>query len=265
MRVAVKKLDHASRVAEVARVSDELEPAPLAAGDGLFMDWGGAKSLLAAGHEVGSHTVSHAILERETEAGQLTELADSRRELESGLGISVDTLAFPNGAAADYSATTTRLVSELGYRCAVTTRAGLGGPLGLALRDAAGGPHADHRPAERGVQGVAQGPDDGRPAGLVVVPPLTVPPPWPRPPAPRLPATPRRQAERRRLRPVAGRPPSSTPDQTRAATSGRHVTRAGGSAAATRSGVQDVAGAGRPGRSGPGSGRMPSTWRPAER
>jgi peptidoglycan/xylan/chitin deacetylase (PgdA/CDA1 family) len=127
VRVAVKKLDHASRVAEVARVSEELEPAPISAGDGLFMDWGGAKSLLAAGHEVGSHTVSHAILERETEAGQLTELADSRRELESGLGISVDTLAFPNGAAADYSATTTRLVSELGYRCAVTTRAGLAG------------------------------------------------------------------------------------------------------------------------------------------
>ena len=39
----------------------------------------------------------------------------------------MDTLAFPNGAAEDYSATTTRLVSELGYRCAVTTRAGLAG------------------------------------------------------------------------------------------------------------------------------------------
>ncbi len=130
VRAAVKSLDHAGRVAEVARVSEELNPAPASAGEGLFMDWGGAKSLLAAGHEVGSHTVSHAILGRETEAGQLTELSDSRRELESGLGISVDTLAFPNGAAGDYSAVTTRLVSELGYRCAVTTQPGLAGPSG---------------------------------------------------------------------------------------------------------------------------------------
>jgi peptidoglycan/xylan/chitin deacetylase (PgdA/CDA1 family) len=125
VRASVKTLDHASRVAEVARVSEELDPAPTSVGEGLFMDWSGAKSLLAAGHEVGSHTVSHAILGRETEAGQLTELSDSRRELESGLGITVDTLAFPNGAVGDYSATTTRLVSELGYRCAVTTQAGL--------------------------------------------------------------------------------------------------------------------------------------------
>ena len=130
VRAVVKTLDHASRVAEVARVSEELDPAPTSVGEGLFMDWGGAKSLLAAGHEVGSHTVTHAILERETEADQLTELSDSRRELESGLGIAVDTLAFPNGSASDYSATTTRLVSELGYRCAVTTRPGLAGPSG---------------------------------------------------------------------------------------------------------------------------------------
>jgi peptidoglycan/xylan/chitin deacetylase (PgdA/CDA1 family) len=130
VRARVKTLDHAARVAEVARVAEELDPAPTSVGEGLFMDWGGAKSLLAAGHEVGSHTVTHAILERESEAGQLTELADSRRELESGLGTTVDTLAFPNGSASDYSATTTRLVSELGYRCAVTTRPGLVGPSG---------------------------------------------------------------------------------------------------------------------------------------
>lgn len=127
VRSSVKTLDHATRVAEVARVTAELNPAPTSVGEGLFMDWSGATSLLAAGHEIGSHTVSHAILERETEEGQLAELADSRAELESGLGISVDTLAFPNGAAADYSDTTTRLVSELGYKCAVTTRAGLAG------------------------------------------------------------------------------------------------------------------------------------------
>lgn len=125
VRASLKTLDHAARVAEVARVSALLEPAASSVDEGLFMDWSGAKALLAAGHEVGSHTVSHAILERETEAGQRAELAESRSALESGLGITVDTLAFPNGAASDYSETTTRIAAEAGYRCAVTTRAGL--------------------------------------------------------------------------------------------------------------------------------------------
>lgn len=125
VRASLKTLDHAARVAEVARVSELLSPAPSSVGGGLFMDWSGAKSLLAAGHEIGSHTVSHAILERETEPGQRIELGESRAALESGLGITVDTLAFPNGSAADYSEVTTRVARDLGYRCAITTTAGL--------------------------------------------------------------------------------------------------------------------------------------------
>ncbi|MDL5155680.1 polysaccharide deacetylase family protein [Actinomycetospora termitidis] len=125
VRGALKTLDHASRVAEVARVSALLAPAETSVGEGLFMDWSGAKSLLAAGHEIGSHTVSHAILERESESGQRAELGESRAALESGLGITVDTLAFPNGSSGDYSDVTTRVAAEAGYRCAVTTTAGL--------------------------------------------------------------------------------------------------------------------------------------------
>ncbi len=125
VRASLKTLDHASRVAEVARVSELLSPAPSSVGEGLFMDWSGAKSLLAAGHEIGSHTVSHAILERETEPGQRVEMGESRAALESGLGITVDTLAFPNGSSADYSDVTTRVARDLGYRCAITTTAGL--------------------------------------------------------------------------------------------------------------------------------------------
>lgn len=124
VRASLKKLTHASRVEAVAEVSERLAPAPSSTPP-LFMGWDGARALLGAGYEIGSHTVSHAILERESAEGQMAELADSRSELEKQLGITVDTLAYPNGSAADYSPITTSAARELGYRCAVTTRAGL--------------------------------------------------------------------------------------------------------------------------------------------
>lgn len=130
VRGAVKQLDHAGRQAAIAEVAERLGT-PASTGPGQFMDWDGARGLIAAGHEIGSHTVSHAILSRETAAGQGVELGEARRALQKELDVPADTLAYPNGASGDYSAETTALAAELGYRCAVTTRAGLasrGGP-----------------------------------------------------------------------------------------------------------------------------------------
>lgn len=124
VRTSVKQLDHAGRQEAIAEVAERLRsPAP--AGPGPFMDWDGARALLAAGHEIGSHTVSHAILSRETAAGQRAELGDAREALRTELDVPADTLAYPNGASGDYSEQTTALAAELGYRCAVTTQAGL--------------------------------------------------------------------------------------------------------------------------------------------
>jgi len=124
VRTSVKQHDHAARQEAIAEVAERLRsPAP--AGPGPFMDWDGARALLAAGHDVGSHTVSHAILARETVAGQRAELGDARDALRTELDVPADTLAYPNGDSGDYSEQTTALAAELGYRCAVTTRAGL--------------------------------------------------------------------------------------------------------------------------------------------
>ena len=251
VRASVKTLDHAARVAEVARVSEELNPASTSVGEGLFMDWSGAKSLLAAGHEIGSHTVSHAILERETEAGQLTELAESRSALESGLG---DLGGHPRVPQR-------RGVGLLGDDDAAGVGAGLpvrgddagraGRPVGLALRDAAGGAHADDGPAERGVEGLAQGADAGGSAGVVAGARLRSPS---RPYA----------SEASLLAPDGRKAPSSTPDQARRGEIGTPRDPARGSASPpdARRGRR---GAGRPGRCAIRLGRMPSTWRPAER
>ena len=89
------------------------------------MNWDEAKALLAAGHEVGSHSTTHVILSNETEAVQSEELHTARKELEAGLGITVETLAYPNGRYVDFDATTTRIAREVGYKIAVTVEAGL--------------------------------------------------------------------------------------------------------------------------------------------
>lgn len=123
----LKGLDAAARVATVTDVAGRIAPPPPPR-EPLFLDWEGAGVLAATGHGVGSHTVSHPILARESADGQRHELVESRRALEAGLGQTVDLLAYPNGTAGDYDAVTTSLAEEAGYRAAVTTRPGLAGP-----------------------------------------------------------------------------------------------------------------------------------------
>jgi peptidoglycan/xylan/chitin deacetylase (PgdA/CDA1 family) len=120
----LKTLSARSREQAVAEIAHRIVP------DGtverpLFMDWDGARALLAAGHDVGSHSMTHAILSREDEASQTEELAESRGRLTSRLGAPVDSVAYPNGHREDYDETTLRLVREIGYKGAVTTTPGV--------------------------------------------------------------------------------------------------------------------------------------------
>lgn len=82
--------------------------------------------LLAAGMEVGSHTVSHVRL-TEVDAPRLQhELEASRADLESRLGGAVTSFAYPYGA---WDARCIEAVRRAGYTAACTTRTG------WALRD----------------------------------------------------------------------------------------------------------------------------------
>lgn len=125
----LKRLNHAAREDAVHQLTELLTPDDPDPGGKYFLNWDGARALISAGHEAGSHSARHVILSRETAAVQATELADSRAELQSGLGVRIDTVAYPNGTGEDYDDTTAHLARETGYRCALTTR------IGLAQRD----------------------------------------------------------------------------------------------------------------------------------
>ena len=120
----LKEHDQAARGRAVAELVERLEPAGEPGHRRLFLDWDGARELLARGFEVGAHSMDHAILARETPAAQLTDLVESRRRLEDELGTAVEVLAYPNGSRTDYDAATVDAARRAGYSHGLTARSG---------------------------------------------------------------------------------------------------------------------------------------------
>lgn len=76
------------------------------------------RRLVAAGWEIGSHSLSHPRLPELGEAAQREEIHGSKRRLEDLLGAAVRSFAYPYGL---HDPVTVRLVEEAGYENAVTT------------------------------------------------------------------------------------------------------------------------------------------------
>jgi peptidoglycan/xylan/chitin deacetylase (PgdA/CDA1 family) len=118
----LKLLDHIERAQAMDALVDSL--APRGDSPALFMDWEQARRLVERGFSVQSHTCSHFVLANEPAESQRAELADSRAQLESALGISISTLAYPYGGPAEYSAESVAAARDSGYSWALTTREG---------------------------------------------------------------------------------------------------------------------------------------------
>jgi len=73
---------------------------------------------------VGAHSRTHPILSALDPEKARAEIDGSRKDLERMLGRPVLDFAYPNGRYTDFNDTTCRLVTEAGYRCAVTTEPG---------------------------------------------------------------------------------------------------------------------------------------------
>ncbi|MDP8927703.1 MAG: polysaccharide deacetylase family protein [Actinomycetota bacterium] len=121
----LKVRDGAAREAALDGLIDELCPVGPGDVDELFLDWEGARSLARRGFSVGSHSMRHVILSRESPDDQRRDLLESRRQLEAGLQVPVKLLAYPNGTPADYDQVTIDAAAHAGYTHAVTTTAGV--------------------------------------------------------------------------------------------------------------------------------------------
>jgi peptidoglycan/xylan/chitin deacetylase (PgdA/CDA1 family) len=83
-----------------------------------FLNWNEAREMISGGMAIGSHTNSHHVLSQLTLDQQRRELAESRSVLRQELGMEVEALAYPVGAATSFSNQTQQLAEAVGYRAA---------------------------------------------------------------------------------------------------------------------------------------------------
>ncbi|BDG04624.1 polysaccharide deacetylase family protein [Anaeromyxobacter oryzae] len=115
-----KRLDDRARAEFVARWEARLGGPARPAWDGM-MTWTQVRALAAAGHEIGSHSMSHAILTSCDDRALERETRASRDLLRRRTGCDVESFCYPNG---DHDARVLAAVRRAGYARAVTTRWG---------------------------------------------------------------------------------------------------------------------------------------------
>ena len=87
-----------------------------------LMDVAGVREWLAAGHEIGSHSLTHPFLTRLPLARAREEIAASRKKLEDLFGHAVEHFCYPYG---DWNKVVRDLAQEAGYKTACTTEFGI--------------------------------------------------------------------------------------------------------------------------------------------
>ena len=86
-----------------------------------MMNFDQIRALRDAGHEIGSHSLTHPILTHCDDDRLRKECEGSRRVLQEELGCEPETFCYPNG---DHDARVVRAVRDAGFRMAVTTNWG---------------------------------------------------------------------------------------------------------------------------------------------
>ena len=107
---------------------DLLDPSGKSPHESLFLGWPGAHELVRRGFSIGSHSMYHSILSRETTEVQVAELKESRTQLAEELGLPINLLAYPNGTPQDHDLRTVAAARAAGYKHAFCTQAGFNSP-----------------------------------------------------------------------------------------------------------------------------------------
>lgn len=88
------------------------------------LTWDEVREMAGLGHEIGSHTVSHADMGAVPAEQARYELAESKSVLEEKLGRPVRWFAYPFGGRSNFSEERLRLVEEVGYEGCVSAYGG---------------------------------------------------------------------------------------------------------------------------------------------
>jgi peptidoglycan/xylan/chitin deacetylase (PgdA/CDA1 family) len=118
-RDLVKRLPHERAMGLVQEMLKELDvvPAP-----NRLLDWSALRRLAGEGVEIGSHTRSHALLNRLDRAAVAEEIAGAFADLQRELGGAIPVLAYPaGGCGADLA----EIAKEQGVEIGLTTRRGV--------------------------------------------------------------------------------------------------------------------------------------------
>lgn len=110
-----------------------------------MLDWDAVRTLAQRGVEIGSHTVSHALLSALSPEQAARELRDSKERIEREIGQPVLGFAFPNGHRGDFTTQHVAMLKQAGYAYACTAEWGANRPGGDPYRLRRIGVGADSR------------------------------------------------------------------------------------------------------------------------
>ncbi len=124
---ALKPMPDAEKRAAIAALRESLGVAPSTPSSRL-MRWEQIREMAEAGMEIGSHTLTHAILSRVPEPQAEREIVESKRLIEARISRPVRLFAYPNGKPGDYTAANIAMLDRAGFVAAVTTSPGANAP-----------------------------------------------------------------------------------------------------------------------------------------
>lgn len=109
------------RRAELDQFRSRLRVAGRPQTDDRPLRWAEVKALVTAGHEVGSHTVTHPVLSALSPDQADAELIGSKQVIEAHMGYPVVSVAYPYGRPEAIGEVGVQAAKRAGYRCGVTT------------------------------------------------------------------------------------------------------------------------------------------------
>lgn len=117
----VKPLPDIQRLHVLESLASELDVSiPAGAFSGLYLNWDQVRELSRNGIEMGAHTASHVILTRIPLEQAEAEVTQSKQRIEAEIGKPVNSFAYPNGAASDYSPEVMGMLRKVGIEVAFT-------------------------------------------------------------------------------------------------------------------------------------------------